>query len=96
MPEPVEGRRRGRKRLYGMKYTPEQIAALPEVRVKLWLYGKPQWVRYRRVQAKARFLKGRVVRAVWVQFEDPTGRLSKPRLLLATEAGLRPGVIIKA
>lgn len=96
LPEPVEGRRRGRKRLYGLKYTPEQVAALPEVRVKLWLYGKPQWVRYRSVQAKARFLKGRLVRVVWVQFEDPTGRLSKPRLLLATEAGLRPEVIIKA
>jgi hypothetical protein len=96
LPEPVEGRRRGRKRLYGMKCTPERVATLPEVRVKLWLYGKPQWVRYRRIQAKARFLKGRVVRAVWVQFEDPTGRLSKPRLLLATEAELRPEVIIKA
>ena len=35
-------RRRGRPRVYGLKYTPERVAALPERRVRLWLYGKWQ------------------------------------------------------
>jgi hypothetical protein len=30
-------RRRGRPRVYGLKYTPERVAALPERRVRLWL-----------------------------------------------------------
>ena len=99
---PMEGvvvggkRRRGRPRVYGLKYTPEQVAALPERRVRLWLYGRWQWVRYRSAQVKARFLQGQVVRAVWVQFEAEDGTLGATRLLLATEADLRPEVILKA
>ena len=89
-------RRRGRPRVYGLKYTPERVAALPERRVRLWLYGKRQWVRYRSAQVKARFLKGQVVRVVWVQFEAKDGTLGTTRVLLATEADLRPEVIIKA
>lgn len=89
-------RRRGRPRVYGLKYTSERVAALPERRVRLWLYGKGQWVRYRSAKVKARFLKGQVVRAVWVQFEAEDGTLGAPRLLIATEADLRPEVIIKA
>src|SRR5512144_1451732 len=89
-------RRRGRPRWYGLKYTPERVAVLPERRVRLWLYGKWQWVRYRSAQVKARFLKGQVVRVVWVQFEAEDGTLGATRLLLATEVDLRPAVIIKA
>ena len=89
-------RRRGRPRVYGLKYTPERVAALPERRVRLWLYGKRQWVRYRSAQVKARFLKGQVVRVVWVQFEAKDGTLSTTRVRLATAADLRPEVIIKA
>lgn len=96
LPEPITGQCRGRPRKYGFKYTPERVAHLPEIRERLWLYGKRQWVRYRSVQAKARFLGGRVVRVVWVRFEDEQGGLSAPRLLLATEADLRPRVIILA
>lgn len=93
----VEGkRRRGRPRVYGLKYTPERVAALPERCVRLWLYGKWQWVRYRSAKVKARFLKGQVVRVVWVQFETEEGTWGTTRLLLATEADLRPEVIIKA
>src|SRR5512144_5397 len=98
LPEVVAGgqRRRGRPRQYGLKYTPERVVALPEYRVRLWLYGKWQWVRYRSAVVKARFLKGQVVQVVWVQFEAEEGTLSSTRLLLATEANLRPEVIIKA
>ncbi len=94
-PDPLPGQR-GRPRRYGEKYTPEQVAALPEHSERLWLYGRYQRLRYRSVQAKARFLGGRVVRAVWVQFEDERGRLSPPRLLLASEAALRPRLVILA
>ena len=99
---PMEGvivggqRRRGRPRVYGLKYTPEQVAALPERRVRLWLYGKWPWVRYRSAVVKARFLQGQGVRVVWVQFEAEDGTLGAIRLLLATEADLRPEVILKA
>jgi hypothetical protein len=89
-------RRRGRPRRYGLKYTPERVATLPERRVRLWLYGKRQWVRYRSAQVKARFLQGQGVRVVWVQFEAEDATLGATRLLLATEADLRPEVIIKA
>jgi hypothetical protein len=99
LPEVVvvgDRRRRGRPRRYGLKYTPERVVALPERRVRLWLYGKWQGVRYRSAQVKARFLKGQVVRVVWVQFEAEDGSLGATRVLLATEADLRPEVIIKA
>ncbi len=89
-------RRRGRPRRYGLKYTPERVAALPERRVRLWLYGTWQWVRYRSAPVKARFLQGQGVRVVWVQFEAEEGTLSTTRLRLATEADLRPEVILKA
>jgi hypothetical protein len=96
LPQALGSARRGRRRVYGLKYTPAQVAVLPEYRVRLWLYGQRRWVRYRSVQAKARFLHGRLVRAVWVQFEDEQGQLTTPRLVLATEADLRPTVIILA
>ena len=92
----VGQRRRGRPRQYGLKYTPERVVALPEHRVRLWLYGKWQWVRYRSAVVKARFLQGQVVRVVWVQFEAEDGILGATRVLLATEADLRPEVILKA
>jgi hypothetical protein len=72
------------------------VVALPERRVRLWLYGKWHWVRYRSAQVKARFLKGQVVRVVWVQFEAEDGSLGATGVLLATEADLRLEVIIKA
>lgn len=99
LPEVVvvgDRRRRGRPRRYGLKYTPERVVALPERRVRLWLYGKGQGIRYRSAQVKARFLKGQVVPVVWVQFEAEDGSLGATRVLLATEADLRPEVIIKA
>lgn len=89
-------RRRGRPRRYGLKYTPERVATLPERRVRLWLYGKWQGVRYRSAQVKVRFRKGQVVRVVWVQLEAEDGTLDATRRRLATEADLRPEVIIKA
>lgn len=92
---PVPGAgQRGRPRVYGEKCTAAWVANVPEQRRRLWLYGRRQWVRYRSAQVKARFLKGRIVRAVWVQFEHEDGTLRRPRLLLATEASLRAEVVM--
>jgi len=86
---PTPKRGRGRPRKYGDRYTAARVALLPEHRQRDFLYGKWQWVRYRSTVCLARFLKGRKVRAVWMQFESEEGFLSKSRLpqLLATYCG---------
>lgn len=80
--------KRGRPRKYGDKFTSEVVAALPEIREKVYLYSKRQWVRYRTALCLAKFMKGRKVRVVWMQFEDENGKLSKQRLILATRSEL--------
>ena len=86
---------RGRPRKYGAKYAPEDIAQLPIVPVQLFIYGKLQWVRYRSVIAKVRFLDGRPVRAVWVSFEDEKRGVTQERLILATDTSLAPHEVIE-
>jgi hypothetical protein len=88
--------KRGRPRKYGDKYTPERIALLPGKRERHFIYGKWQWVHYKSVIAKARFLKGERVRAVWIYFEDEDGSLTKERLILATNITLTPWEVISA
>ena len=50
------------------------------------LYGRKQRLRYCEITAVARFLNGRIVRAVWCEFELANGVWSKPRLLLCSHA----------
>ena len=76
--------KRGRPRKYGDKFTPDVVAALPEYRKQVFLYGKKQWVRYRSAVCLAKFMQGHKVKAVWMQFEDESGKLSKQRLILST------------
>lgn len=83
---PVATGKRGRPAKYGGKFTPEVVAGLPEVRHWVFLYDKWQWVRYRTSICLAKFLRGHQVRAVWMQFEDEQGKLSKPRLLISTQS----------
>jgi hypothetical protein len=80
--------KRGRPRKYGDKFTPDVVAALPEIREWVYIYGKWQWVRYRSAICLAKFMAGRKVRAVWMQFEDEKGKLSKQRLILSTLSDL--------
>ncbi|MFA5923835.1 MAG: transposase [Methylococcaceae bacterium] len=87
---PVFTGRRGKPRTYGDQYDAEAVNALPETREWVFLYGKWQWVRYRSAVCLARFMKGRKVRAIWMQFEDENGVLSKQRLLLSTLSDLLP------
>src|SRR5689334_14090811 len=87
VPRPPRRRRRGRPRKYGPRMTPERVAALPVHRSARVLYGRFEVARYRSCRVAARFLKGRVVRAVWVRLERPD-RPSEERLLLCTDPDL--------
>src|SRR3954467_2108864 len=73
--------RRGRPRKYGPRMTPERVEALPVHRSARILYGGLEVAQYRTCRVAARFLKGRVVRAVWVRLGRP-GRRSGERLLV--------------
>lgn len=83
LPAPATGKR-GRPRIYGNRFTADVVAALPEQRRWLFIHGKERWVRYRTAVCLARFMKGRAVRAVWLQYEDEIGVLSSQRLILST------------
>jgi hypothetical protein len=87
VPRPPRCRRRGRPRKYGPRMTPERVEALPVHRSARVLYGRFEVVRYRSCRVAARFLKGRVVRAVWVRLERPD-RLGEERLLVCTDPDL--------
>ncbi len=92
---PIQSTKRGRPRKYGAKYTPADIEKLPITPAELFIYGKLQWVRYRSIIAKARFLDGRLVRAVWVSFEDEKRGVTQERLILATDIHLEPYEVIE-
>src|SRR3954468_15784164 len=96
VPKPPRKRRKGRPLKYGARLTPERVAALPEHRSAQILYGKLEVARYRTCLVAARFLYGRVVRAVWVELERPDRR-DKPRqqrLLICTAPALSAPVVI--
>jgi len=96
--EPPKRRKgqRGRPRKYGDKYTPKRIAHLRRTVVTLPLYGKEQEVRYRSKVLKARFLGGRLVRAVWCEFKSDSGRWKKASLILSTDVELTPEQVIES
>src|SRR4051812_39967985 len=96
VPKPPRNRRQGRPLKYGARLTPERVAALPEHHSAEILYGKLEIVRYRTCLVAARFLRGRVVRAVWVELERPDRR-DKPRqqrLLICTDPALSAPLVI--
>ena len=79
----------GRPRIYWQKLTREVVDALPATETTLDIYGKDQKVRLRSIVAKARFLKGLTVCAVWSEFfYDKKETWGKRHLLLATETNL--------
>lgn len=86
---------RGRPRKYGEKYTPKRIAHFKRQEATLQLYGRPQDVRYRSKVAKARFLNGRRVVAVWYEFKSDNGNWKKSCLLIGTDLSLSPEEVIK-
>src|SRR3954469_25841313 len=62
------------------------------------VYGQLEVVRWRSCRVAARFLHGRVVRAVWVELEHPDRRDRPPeqRLLLCTDPDLPAPDVITA
>src|SRR3954468_22994534 len=81
---------------YGARMTRPKVEALPVHRTAQILSGNLEVVRYRTCCVAARFLKGRVVRAVWVQLEQPD-RGDKPteeRLLICTDPDLSAITVI--
>jgi hypothetical protein len=71
VPKPPGPRSRGRPRKSGERRTRQKIKALPVHRTAQILSGTLDVVRSRTCRVAARFLKGRVVRAVWVPLEQP-------------------------
>src|SRR5437763_629939 len=98
VPRPPRRRRRGRPRKYGPRMTRQRVEALPVHRSAQILYGKLEVVRYRTCRVAARFLKGRVVRAVWVELERPDrrDRPTEERLLLCTDPDLPALEVIRS
>jgi hypothetical protein len=76
--------------------TPERVAALPVHRSARILYGQLEVVRYRSCRVATRFLKGRVVRAVWVRLERPDRRdgAGEERLLVCTDPELPAAEVV--
>jgi hypothetical protein len=95
---PRSSRRRGRPRKYGERLTPARVEALPCHRSARILYGQLEVVRWRSCRVAARFLRGRVVRAVWVELERPGHRDKRPerRRLLCTDPDLPAPEVITA
>ncbi len=79
---------RGRTRKYGEKYTPKRIAHFKKTETTLKLYGKKQKVRYRTRIAKARFLDGQLVKALWCELADNKDGWTRTRLFLSTDITL--------
>ena len=97
VPKSPRKRQRGRPRKCGARLSPARVAALPEQRSAQILYGTLEVVRYRTCLVAARFLHGRVVRAVWLELERPD-RPDKPRvqrLLICTDPTLSGLAVIR-
>ena len=98
VPRSPRRRRPGRPRKYGERLTPARVDALPVHRSARILYGQLEVVRWRSCRVAARFLHGRVVRAVWVELERPDRRDKPPeqRLLICTDPNLPAPEVITA
>ena len=96
-PPPRKPGQRGRTRKYGDAYTKKRLAHLKRTEVSLWLHGREQKVRYRSKVLMARFLGGRLVRAVWCEYWDSKKQCWKTaRLLLSTDTSLTAEDVIES
>lgn len=88
-------KRPGRPRKYGIKMTPTEVSKLEEHKVIMWMYGKFRTVHYRTLICRARFLKGRMARVVWSQFENDKG-LSESRIFISTTIDMEAEQVLRA
>ena len=89
IPEIPKKKKVGRPKKYGAKIKPKLEDLTEEI--TLFIYGKEVTIRYKEAVAKARFLKGEVIKAVWLTFDDSQSM----RLLIATDITLSAEEIIK-
>ncbi|CAA6821466.1 MAG: Unknown protein [uncultured Sulfurovum sp.] len=89
IPEVPKKKKEGRPKKYGDKIQPK-LEDLSQG-LTLFIYGKEVNIKYKEVVAKARFLKGEVIKAVWVSFDESQSL----RLLIATDTELSAEEIIK-
>ena len=75
-----------------------EVEALPAHRSAQILYGELEVMRHRTRWVAARFLKGRVMRAVWVELQRPDrrDRPAEERLLLCTDPDLPAPEVIRS
>ena len=95
-PESRKPGQRGAPRKYGQQLTPKRIAHFKKTEAAVMLYGKEQTVRFRTRIAKARFLKGQLVRAVWCELQIGKGDWTTARLLLSTDTTMTALEVIEA
>ncbi len=89
IPEIPKYKKAGRPKKYGAKIKPKLEDLTQEV--TLHIYSKEVKIRYKQVVAKARFLKGEIIKAVWLTFDDSQSM----RLLISTDTTLSAEEIIK-
>ena len=89
IPEIPKKKKVGRPKKYGDKIQPKLEDLTEEI--TLFIYGKEVSIKYKEAIAKARFLKGEVIKAVWLNFEGSQSM----RLLIATDTELSAEEIIK-
>tara|TARA_B100000508_G_C11448572_1_gene272736 strand:+ start:306 stop:1574 length:1269 start_codon:yes stop_codon:yes gene_type:complete len=94
-PSKREPKRRGRPRKYGRQVTQKRLAHFKKEVVTIRLYGKEQKIRYRTRVVKARYLEGRLVRAVWCEILNDNGQWKAPSLLLSTNSELSAEEVIQ-
>ena len=87
---------RGRPRKYGDQYSKERVAGLRRTQVSLTLYGKKQDVRFYSNILMARFLGGKLVRAVWCELKSNQGEWKAPRLFIGTDTSMSAEDILQS
>jgi hypothetical protein len=83
-PPPPRTGKPGRPRKYGDRITKAKLKTLAQTHTELPIYGSHRTVRYRTAVCRARFLGGRLIRAVWVSM-CVDGKWKAERLLLSTD-----------
>jgi hypothetical protein len=90
IPKTLKEKKVGRPKKYGAKIKPKLEDLTKET--TLHIYGKKVNIRYKEAVAKARFLKGEIIKAIWLTFDDS----QSIHLLIATDTELSADEIISS
>ena len=89
IPPEIKKKKAGRPKKYGNKIKPT-LEDLEE-EITLTVYSKEVKIKYKEAIGKARFLNGRIIKAVWINFDDSQSM----RLMISTNIELSAEEIIK-